>query len=97
MPKDIFHIHIVSFLTFRINCSSDFRGEIENYTFLETLQHKQPEKQCWHLRQVEYGRHLGSNEMATVKNIFSDILPSIVITESYFHSQTTVFGIPKEY
>ena len=34
-------------------------GDLENYTFLETLGPTESEKQCLHFFQAPYGRHLG--------------------------------------
>ena len=36
-----------------------FFGDLENYTFLETLGPTECEKQCLHFFQAPYGRHLG--------------------------------------
>jgi len=34
-------------------------GDLESYTFLETLGPTESEKQCLHFFQAPYGRHLG--------------------------------------
>ena len=52
---------------------SEFCGEFENYTFLESLLYKQSEKQCFHLPRVLYGRHLGFYKMAAIQNLYINI------------------------
>ena len=54
--------------------SPDFFGEYQNYTFLETLLYKQSEKQCFHLLQDLFGRHLGFYKMAAEKKVFGQYL-----------------------
>src|SRR6218665_3683457 len=53
--------------------SPDFCGEYENYTFLESLWHRQSEKQCFHLPRVQYGRHLAFYKMAAMKHVLVNI------------------------
>src|SRR6218665_2857456 len=50
---------VVRFSMFEFEFSPDFCGGYENYPFLESLWHRQSEKQCFHLPRVQYGRHLG--------------------------------------
>ena len=63
--------------------SPDFFGEYQNYTFLETLLYKQSEKQCFHLLQDLFGRHLGFYKMAAVKR-FSSISQLLNNLEIWF-------------
>ena len=50
--------------------SSDFLGDLENYTFLKTRWYKQSENQCFHLHRYPHGGHLGFFKMAAGKCIF---------------------------
>ena len=50
--------------------SSDFIGDLENYTFLKTRWYKQSENQCFHLHRYPHGGHLGFFKMAAGKCIF---------------------------
>ena len=56
--------------------SSDFLGDLENYTFLKTRWYKQSENQCFHLHRYPHGGHLGFFKMAAGKCIFVHISAS---------------------
>src|SRR6218665_2083345 len=58
---------------FEFELSPEFRGEYENYTFLESLWYRQSEKQCFHLPRVQYGRHLAFYKMAAMKHVLVNI------------------------
>ena len=67
---------IVRSLMFDFPISSDFLGDLENYTFLRTRWYKQSENQCFHLHRYLHGGHLGFFKMAARKCIFVNISAS---------------------
>ena len=50
---------VVQFAMYQDIFSFRIFGDLENYTFLETLGPSESEKQCLHFFQASYGRHLG--------------------------------------
>ena len=64
------HDEETSYRQFCCVFSSDFIGDLENYTFLKTRWYKQSENQCFHLHRYPHGSHLGFFKMAAGKCIF---------------------------